>query len=34
LGSSNAGRLSGPTVLALLAGGLLAAGLPLVIGSL
>ena len=34
VGSSNAGRLSGRTVLSLLAGGLVVAGLPLVIGSL
>jgi uncharacterized membrane protein YfcA len=34
VGSSSAGRLSAQTVLALLAGGLVVAGLPLVIGSL
>ncbi|MFK8026064.1 MAG: sulfite exporter TauE/SafE family protein [Ilumatobacter sp.] len=33
LGASNAGRLSPRTILVLLAGGLVAAGLPLVIGS-
>jgi uncharacterized membrane protein YfcA len=34
VGSLSAGRLSGRTVLSLLAGGLVVAGLPLVIGSL